>query len=391
MIIAFRSIFNSQYEGGANWLEVTLRCLGMIDSPPTCLVVGASTEELPESLRAAAHVRAVPLHHKQQSRSRRLVKRVLRRARNQSWETPELTRIASEYSVDLWSAFAWFDELGSHRPLLIGYPDFQFRSFPDLFRADEIEQREEQWTYIAAHAAGIVSISQATASDALKSDPQIEPKLYVCGFPPIFEAKDLQKDPEEVRRRFFLPEKFFLVCNQFWEHKNHLLVLRALALLKEQGQTPPVVAFTGRPYDSRRPEFFGQVLRFVHEHDLHAYCRFLGVLPRDEQVALIRAAEAVIQPSKFEGRGAITEETCLVGTQLLCSDLPSHRELNLPGAIFFDVEAVENLAELLQREYPHLSIEPAEIVAESRRRGIKYGEDLMAICRRVVENQPRAS
>jgi hypothetical protein len=63
----------------------------------------------------------------------------------------------------------------------------------------------------------------------------------------------------------------------------------------------------------------------------------------------------------------------------------------LPGAIFFDVEAVENLAELLQREYPHLSIEPAEIVAESRRRGIKYGEDLMAICRRVVENQPRAS
>src|SRR6266478_2192276 len=103
-------------------------------------------------------------------------------------------------------------------------------------------------------------------------------------------------------RRYSLPEKFFLVCNQFWEHKNHLLVLRALALLKQQGKTPPVVAFTGRPYDSRRPEFFGQVLRFVHEHDLHAYCRFLSVLPRDEQVALLRGAEAVIQPSKFEGR-----------------------------------------------------------------------------------------
>ena len=391
MIIAFRSIFNSQYEGGANWLEVTLRCLGMIDSPPTCLVVGATAEELPEILRTAAHVRAVPLHHKHQSRSRRLAKRVIRKVRNQSWETPELTRIASEYGVDLWSAFAWFDELGSHRPLLIGYPDFQFRYFPNLFTPEEIQEREEQWRYVAAHAAGIVSISQATANDALKSDPQIEPRLHVCGFPPIFETKDLQKDPEEVRDRFSLPEKFFLVCNQFWEHKNHLLVLRALALLKRQGKTPPVVAFTGRPYDSRRPEFFSEVLRFVHEQDLNAYCRFLGVLPRDEQIALIRAAEAVIQPSKFEGRGAITEETCLVGTQLLCSDLPSHHEMNLPGAIFFDVEDVENLAELLQRQYPRVPMERSEIVAESQRRGLKYGEDIMAICRRVVENQSLAS
>src|SRR6266851_735488 len=119
----------------------------MIDSPPTCLVVGASIEDLPESLRVAPHVRAVPLHHKHEPRSRRLVKRILRRARNQSWETPELTRIASDYGVDLWSAFAWFDELGSHRPLLICYPDFQFRSFPDLFTPEEIQEREEQWRY----------------------------------------------------------------------------------------------------------------------------------------------------------------------------------------------------------------------------------------------------
>jgi glycosyltransferase involved in cell wall biosynthesis len=385
MIIAFRSLFKSQYEGGANWLEVTLRCLGMIDSPPTCLVIGASTEDLPETLRAASHVRAVPLHHKHESRSRRLAKRMLRRVRNRNWETPELTRIASQYGVDLWVAFAWFEELGSHRSLLICYPDFQFRHLPELFKPGEVQQREEEWSYIATHAAGVLSISQATANDALKSHPQIAPKLHVCGFPPIFEAADLQKDPQDIRCRFSLPERFFLVCNQFWEHKNHLLILRALSDLKRQGITPPAVAFTGRPYDQRRPEFFGNLLRSVHEHDLHPYCRFLGVLPRDEQVALIRAAEAVIQPSRFEGRGAITEETCMLGTQLLCSELPSHREMNLPGAIFFDVDDTGKLAELLQRSYPHVPIAPQEIFAESQRRGIQYGEHLMAICRQVVD------
>jgi glycosyltransferase involved in cell wall biosynthesis len=107
------------------------------------------------------------------------------------------------------------------------------------------------------------------------------------------------------------------------------------------------------------------------------------VLPREEQLALLRASEAVIQPSRFEGRGAIGEEATLLGTQLLCSDLPVHRELNIPGALFFSVDGVEELAELMARDYQRSSKSTEDIVAESRRLAANYGAQLMDVFSRV--------
>lgn len=379
MIIAFRSLFSSQYEGGANWLEVTIRCLGKLAAPPTCLVVDATTETLPSSLRDAPHVRAVPLGSPSVNRGKRIVNGLKRRISNESWEHPGLTQLANDYEIDLWVAFAWFADLGWHRRLLICYPDFQYRYFPELFDPASLREREQQWEFTAQHAAGILSISQATADDALKSDPQIAHKLHVCGFPPVFELADLRLAPDAVRQKYSLPERFFLVSNQFWEHKNHRLVLQALDHLKRQQHQPPVVVFTGRPYDHRRPAAFSELLQFVQERGLHDSCRFLGVMTREEQLALIRAAEAVIQPSKFEGRGAINEEASVLGTQLLCSDLPVHRELNLPNAIFFDPEDVEGLADLMQRNYPHSTKDAGTIAAESESSARTYGQNVMNI------------
>lgn len=384
MILAFQNEFGGEYEGGANWLEVTLRSLGTLPNPPTCLVVNTSPELLPASLRQSAHVQAVPLSCYETPFARRVVQSLRWRIKPQPWEEPALTRLASDYEVDLWISFAWFHGVAPHRPMLVCYPDFQFREMAEFFSPEDIRAREEQWEKIAKYARGIFAISHATANDALKLQPQIEPKLYVCGFPPVFQEADLSLNPENVRRQFFLPQRFFLVCNQFWEHKNHLLVLRALNHLQQQGITPPVVAFTGRPFDRRRPNAFSDLLRFVHEHDLHQYCRFCGVLPRNEQLALIRSAEAVIQPSRFEGRGAIAEETSLLGTQLLCSDLPVHRELDLADTIFFGVDDHERLAELLQRSYPRTKSETTQIVEQSQSRAHAYGQRLMEIVEDVL-------
>jgi glycosyltransferase involved in cell wall biosynthesis len=125
----------------------------------------------------------------------------------------------------------------------------------------------------------------------------------------------------------------------------------------------------------------------VNKNGLNEYCRFLGVLPRDEQIALIRAATGVIHPSKFEGRGAIVEEATLLGAQLLCSDLPVHRELHAPGALFFRVDCVEELAELLQHKYQRSNKDTETIIDESHRLARAYGEKFIGMCKRVVESR----
>ena len=40
----------------------------------------------------------------------------------------------------------------------------------------------------------------------------------------------------EVRKENGLPERYFMVANQFHPHKNHKVILEALALFKQKGQ-----------------------------------------------------------------------------------------------------------------------------------------------------------
>ncbi|MDX6559889.1 MAG: hypothetical protein QOF72_2938 [Blastocatellia bacterium] len=383
MVLGFENLFGQHYEGGANWQEVTILALGAVAEPPKCLLIGASPDVLPGSLRSSALVRAVPLTSPQESPARILTKRVLRKVLSRPWEDPKISIAADEHQINLWVGFCGFEGLGAHRPLLVWYPDFQWRHFPELFSSSELADRERQWNYIAERADGIIVISQSVGDDGLSSHPQIAEKLHVLGFPPVLDESVLGSDPDETRGKYNLPRRFLLVCNQFWQHKNHALVLRALSQLKRCGKVPPVVAFTGHPHDYRNPDAFGDLLRVVHEEGLNDYCRFLGVLPREEQLALIRVCEAVIQPSRFEGRGAISEEATLLGTQLLCSDLPVHRELRVPGAQFFAVDAVEDLAELMTRGYQKSIRSTEDIVRESGHLAIAYGEQFMSICTRT--------
>lgn len=389
MVIVFENLFGQGYQGGATWLETSLLALGTVEQPPTCLIWGATNEVLPHSLKHSSHVQPIINSQPDVSKIARLQDALARRLTRRSWEDPAITDLAAARNADLWIGFSGFKGLGALRPLIVWFPDFQFRHFPELFGNDELRDRERQWNFVATRADAIIAISQSVASDAVSSHPQVADKVFVCGFPPIFTLDSLKQDPDGIRQHYHLPERFFLVSNQFFQHKNHALVLRALKHLKETGAAPPVVAFTGLPHDYRQPQAFADLLRFVNENGLNEYCRFLGVIPRDEQIALIRAATAVIHPSKFEGRGAIVEEATVLGAPLLCSDLPVHHELNAPEALFFPPDSVEELVALMKRQYKPSTKDAQTILAESRHLARTYGDQLMAVCERVLATRQR--
>jgi glycosyltransferase involved in cell wall biosynthesis len=387
LLIVFENLFGQSYQGGATWLETSLLALGTLEQPPTCLIWGASNDVLPRSLKNASHVQPVVGVESTFSRTKRLQDAIVRRITRKSWEEPAITDLASARRVDLWIGFSGFKGLGSSRPLIVWYPDFQFRHFPEFFNYVVLRDRERQWNFVALRADAIIAISQSVAADAVATHPEVVDKVFVCGFPPIFTLDCLNQDPDRIRQRYYLPERFFLVCNQFFQHKNHALVLRALSQLKKNGSVPPVVAFTGLPHDYRNPQMFADLLRFVNENGLNDSCRFLGVIPRDEQIALIRAATAVIHPSKFEGRGAIVEEATVLGAPLMCSDLPVHRELDAPGALFFHPDSLEELVALMKNEYQPSTRDAQSIAVESQRLARIYGQQLMAVCNRVLERR----
>jgi glycosyltransferase involved in cell wall biosynthesis len=140
-----------------------------------------------------------------------------------------------------------------------------------------------------------------------------------------------------------LPPKFLLCPGQFWIHKNQSLVLQAIYKLKNECDDIFVV-FTGHTYDYRFPDCFDKFLQDSHLLGIRENIAILGMIPRTDQLQLMRSSIAVIQPSLFEGWSTVVEDTRALGKKIILSDLDVHVEQRHPDSLFFTRSSVGSLS-----------------------------------------------
>jgi glycosyltransferase involved in cell wall biosynthesis len=191
--------------------------------------------------------------------------------------------------------------------------------------------------------------------------------------------------PEMVIPEYQLPQRFFYLPNQFWKHKNHMVVIEALGLLKRQA-CEVVVAVTGNPLDPRHPEYFGHLNTRVESLGLQNNFRILGLVPRRHVISLMRVCTALINPSHFEGWSSTVEEAKTLGVPMLLSDIAVHREQMGEEAIYFDPDDASALATKLREAGTKTMLS-----AEARRPGAqgeeyvrRFAGDFVAVVRRAV-------
>lgn len=247
---------------------------------------------------------------------------------------------------------------------LIWIPDFQEKHYPGFFLAEQIDARKKMYEEIVRGEFPIVLSSLHARNDFRQLYPDAVNKLFVLPFAvtlPDFSGLDIQTLKEKYR----LPDRYFICSNQFWAHKNHQVVLKALKDLRDQG-IHAMVAFTGKPYDNRNPDYYESLMSQVTDHSLNDYVRFLGLIPRDEQLALLNHSLAIIQPSLFEGWSTVVEDGKALNKHILASDLAVHREQLPDYPLFFqpyDFEALSKMMHnLLEKHQKHIVIDYAKSV-----------------------------
>jgi glycosyltransferase involved in cell wall biosynthesis len=249
--------------------------------------------------------------------------------------------------------------------------DFQHKYLKDLFSEKEIEERNRLFSLTARYAWTVILSSNTVKSDLDSFFPKAALKSRVLSFRVYPDSSWYETDPIRTQREYSLPERFFLVCNQFWRHKNHLIIFEALKRLKEKC-IYPVVVCTGRLDDYRQPSYSDQILQTIHRGGLAQQVFLLGMIPRIDQIQLLRRALALIQPSLFEGWSTVVEEARCLAKPIIISDIPVHLEQNPPQSFFFDRSSSESLASHLERCWESLSPGPnSEEEAEARTESLK--------------------
>ena len=104
-----------------------------------------------------------------------------------------------------------------------------------------------------------------------------------------------------------------------------MTAFEAVRRLKADG-LDVTLACTGHAGDFRHPRYFGELTAFVAQHGLIDAVRFLGVVPQDDLLQLLRYSAAVVQPSLFEGWSTVVEDCKAIGRPMILSDLDVHAE-----------------------------------------------------------------
>ena len=223
-------------------------------------------------------------------------------------------------------------------------PDFQERRHPEFFPPEEVVDRIARNTErLTRHRHALVS--SLDVADDLERWHGGGARAHVAPFASFIDPGAVSADLAELRGRYGLPARYFICSNQLWKHKNHKVILDALATL-DAGEAMAPVVFTGSEDDYRDPAF-GPGVR-ARAETLAADIRLLGFLPRADQLGLMKGAIAVIQPSLCEGWSTVVEDAKALGVHVLASDIAVHREQLDRNVDFFAPHDREGLAALLR-------------------------------------------
>lgn len=264
--------------------------------------------------------------------------------------------------------------------------DFQYHHYPDRMSPTEILVRRGEFAAIIDHAQRIVLSSHCAERDCHDLFPASQGRTDVLQFRVFSDPQWTEADPQEIVRKYHLPDRFALVSNWLLPTKNHNLILDALAKTPASARQAMHIVCTGDIYDFRNPGFYNQFLNRIHALGLHHNVSVLGVIPKADQIQLLRASTAYLQPSLFEGWNTGVEEARMFGKTMLVSDIPVHREQAPPRSTFFDPNDPSDLAAKLQTLFSDESAEGFALAREQagfedyRRLQIEGGRTLLSIC-----------
>jgi len=292
-----------------------------------------------------------------------------------------------QHRIDLVFESAQFFGARMGIPALAWIPDFQHRVLPQLFTRAGYWKREIGFRAQVAGGRTIMLSSEDSRQACEHYYPSTAGRTRTVRFAVPAGALPQPGQARAIADYYGLPADYVFLANQFWKHKNHLLVVEALALLRARG-IDMVVAASGKQLDPRDPAHFARVQQAIQSGGVEQHFRLLGLLPYEHLAPLMYASLALLNPSHFEGWSTTVEEARSLGIPMLLSDLAVHREQAGDNAAYFERHSAASLAEALAalRRVPddERARRGEAALADAQRRTARFAQDFVAVARQAM-------
>lgn len=222
-------------------------------------------------------------------------------------------------------------------PSIYNPHDLQHLHYPQFFTPPQIAWREVIYPAGCHFAHTIVAGSEWVKQDIINHYRVNPDKVQVIPGSPLMQT-DIEPGHADVALKYQLQLPFALYPAVTWEHKNHIRLLEAIALLRNHGVRVNLVC-TGYQTDFWRP-----IEERLVALDLQEQVRFLGLVPWQDLQALYQLARFVVIPSLFEAASGPIFEAWQEGTPVACSTVTSLPDQVGDAALLFNPLSVGSIA-----------------------------------------------
>lgn len=213
--------------------------------------------------------------------------------------------------------------------------------FPEVTLNGEFEKRESLYSRATPKAVAVITDSEHTSRLAAHRYGVQTDRLVDMPFSPspfLRAAKENNSVvAEDVLQKYRLTAGYLLYPAQFWAHKNHKNLLKALALLKERCENVPELVLVGGD------QGYEKTIRDLADGlSLSQSTHFLGFVPEDDIAGLYQGAAALVMPSYFGPSNLPPLEAWAMGKPVLYPD----RFASFTGkaALYFDPDDPGSIA-----------------------------------------------
>ena len=264
-------------------------------------------------------------------------------------------------------------------------PDFQYLHYPQYFTEEDKREKNGKYEVIAQSKGKLVLSSQDCLKDFLSLHPDCKIKCAVVPFVSYIEKELREIDTKiesDILKKYGLHKGNYLyIPNQFWQHKNHVVVLKAMKELKHMGELEKFrFVFTGEMLDDRNPSYIKEIKKYMEDPEIADHILNLGFLGRREQLVIMKNAKMLIQPSLFEGWGTVLEDAKVLDKLVVLSDIPVHREQMNENCMLFRPTDKRSLAETILEMSKRTHEDHLEQgLANMKERAFEYGKKLASL------------
>lgn len=229
-----------------------------------------------------------------------------------------------------------------------------YPEFPEVRNNKIFEFRENEFQKNLPRAIAVLTDSNLGKENAIYRYRLDANRVHV--FPlspsPAAQLKNFESDDKienefiDIKKKYDFKYDYIFYPAQFWAHKNHIYILKALNILRNESSILLGVIFSGGDQGN-----LSYIKDMAKKFNIESQVRFAGFVPNEEMVYLYSQSLALVMPTYFGPTNMPPLEAFKLNVPVLYSDLPGLRDQVTNAALLLDLDdpnsLVANLKKLL--------------------------------------------